>query len=176
MISVNVQSVQPPEQVQAAFDDVNKASQDRERAISEGQAYANDVIPRAKGTAARLNEEAEAYKARVTAQAEGDASRFRQVQAEYAKAPQVTRDRIYIETMQQIYTNSTKVLVDSRQGNNLLYLPLDKLMSQSAVDARAPASGTAQAPAAGSGTSPAPDASGDNRSRELLRNRDRDSR
>lgn len=134
------------------------------------------MIPRAKGTAARLNEEAEAYKARVTAQAEGDASRFRQVQAEYAKAPQVTRDRIYIETMQQIYTNSTKVLVDSRQGNNLLYLPLDKLMSQSAVDARAPASGTAQAPAAGSGTSPAPDASGDNRSRELLRNRDRDSR
>ncbi|EHP43190.1 HflK protein [Cupriavidus basilensis OR16] len=176
VISVNVQSVQPPEQVQAAFDDVNKASQDRERAISEGQAYANDVIPRAKGTAARLNEEAEAYKARVTAQAEGDASRFRQVQAEYAKAPQVTRDRIYIETMQQIYTNSTKVLVDSRQGNNLLYLPLDKLMSQSAVDARAPAAGTAQAPAAGSGTSPAPDANGDNRSRELLRNRDRDSR
>ncbi|MGT2494645.1 FtsH protease activity modulator HflK [Cupriavidus basilensis] len=87
VISVNVQSVQPPEQVQAAFDDVNKASQDRERAISEGQAYANDVIPRAKGTAARLNEEAEAYKARVTAQAEGDASRFRQVRGRVRQGP-----------------------------------------------------------------------------------------
>ncbi|WP_059413421.1 FtsH protease activity modulator HflK [Cupriavidus basilensis] len=174
VISVNVQSVQPPEQVQAAFDDVNKASQDRERAISEGQAYANDVIPRAKGTAARLNEEALAYKSRVVNQAEGDAARFQQVQAQYAKAPQVTRDRLYIETMQQIYTNSTKVLVDSRQGNNLLYLPLDKLMSQ--AQSGTPAAGAAQAPAAGSAPAPAPDASGDNRSRELLRNRDRDSR
>ncbi|WP_029044101.1 FtsH protease activity modulator HflK [Cupriavidus sp. WS] len=174
VISVNVQSVQPPEQVQAAFDDVNKASQDRERAISEGQAYANDVIPRAKGTAARLNEEALAYKSRVVNQAEGDAARFQQVQAQYAKAPQVTRDRLYIETMQQIYTNSTKVLVDSRQGNNLLYLPLDKLMSQ--AQSGTPAAGAAQAPAAGSAPAPAPDAGGDNRSRELLRNRDRDSR
>ncbi|WP_420996633.1 FtsH protease activity modulator HflK [Cupriavidus sp. 30B13] len=176
VISVNVQSVQPPEQVQAAFDDVNKASQDRERAISEGQAYANDVIPRAKGTAARLNEEALAYKSRVVNQAEGDAARFQQVQTQYAKAPQVTRDRLYIETMQQIYTNSTKVLVDVRQGNNLLYLPLDKLMSQAQSDPRAAAAGAAPAPATGSAPAPVPDANGDNRSRELLRSRDRDSR
>ncbi|CAM3322079.1 FtsH protease activity modulator HflK [Cupriavidus taiwanensis] len=174
VLSVNVQSVQPPEQVQAAFDDVNKASQDRERAISEGQAYANDIIPRAKGTAARLKEESEAYRARVVAQAEGDAARFRSVQAEYAKAPQVTRDRIYLETMQQIYTNSTKVLVDARQGNNLLYLPLDKLMAQ--AEGRAAPTQPGQPGAAGGTPAPAPDASTDNRSRESLRNRDRDSR
>lgn len=175
VISVNVQSVQPPEQVQAAFDDVNKASQDRERAISEGQAYANDVIPRAKGTAARLNEEAEGYKARSVAQAEGDAARFRLVQTEYARAPQVTRDRIYLETMQQIYTNSTKVLVDVRQGNNLLYLPLDKLLSQTSADPRA-STATGTPPAAG-GQAPAPEAApSDIRSREGMRNRDRDSR
>lgn len=172
VISVNVQSVQPPEQVQAAFDDVNKASQDRERAISEGQAYANDVIPRAKGTAARLHEEAEAYKARVVAQAEGDASRFRQVQTEYAKAPQVTRDRIYLETMQQIYSNTSKILVDVRQGSNLLYLPLDKLMAQSQGELRGAGSATPPAPS----QAPAPDAGIDTRSREALRNRDRDSR
>jgi len=180
VISVNVQSVQPPEQVQAAFDDVNKASQDRERAISEGQAYANDVIPRAKGTAARLAEEAEAYKARAVAQAEGDASRFRQVQTEYAKAPQVTRDRIYLETMQQIYSNSTKILVDSRQGGNLLYLPLDKLLAQAQGDGRTPSSSAqAQQPAASGmnpGAASAPDMSGDSRSRDALRNRERDSR
>ncbi|CAG9181130.1 Modulator of FtsH protease HflK [Cupriavidus laharis] len=171
IISVNVQSVQPPEQVQAAFDDVNKASQDRERAISEGQAYANDVIPRAKGTAARLKEESEAYRARVVAQAEGDASRFRSVQGEYAKAPQVTRDRIYIETMQQIYANSTKVLVDARQGSNLLYLPLDKLMAQADGRGTPPSQ-----PASGAGTQPPQDSAADVRSRESLRNRDRDSR
>ena len=171
VISVNVQSVQPPEQVQAAFDDVNKASQDRERAISEGQAYANDIIPRAKGTAARLKEEAEGYRSRVVAQAEGDASRFRSVQAEYAKAPQVTRDRIYLETMQQIYANSTKVLVDVKQGSNLLYLPLDKLMAQSQGGTPTPAATTPGT------TAPAvPDASTDIRSRDAMRNRDRDSR
>jgi len=175
VISVNVQSVQPPEQVQAAFDDVNKASQDRERAISEGQAYANDVIPRAKGTAARLKEESEAYRARVVAQAEGDASRFRSVQGEYAKAPQVTRDRIYIETMQQIYANSTKVLVDARQGSNLLYLPLDKLMAQAQADGRGTASPSQPASSAGT-QAPAQDSAADIRSRESLRNRDRDSR
>lgn len=173
VISVNVQSVQPPEQVQAAFDDVNKASQDRERAISEGQAYANEVIPRARGTAARLNEEAQAYKARVIAQAEGDASRFQQVQTEYARAPQVTRDRIYVETMQQIYSNTTKVLVDVRQGSNLLYLPLDKLMAQTQGDARGAASGTMPPPAT---PAPVPEAGMDTRSREALRNRDRESR
>jgi membrane protease subunit HflK len=126
--NVNIQNVQAPEQVQAAFDDALKAGQDRDRLKNEGQAYANNVIPSARGTASRLKEESEGYKARVIAQAEGDAQRFRSVYAEYAKAPQVTRDRMYLDTMQQIYSNTTKVLIDSKQGNNLLYMPLDKLM------------------------------------------------
>ncbi|MGC1172868.1 FtsH protease activity modulator HflK [Polaromonas sp.] len=130
VVAVNLQQsgVRPPEQVQAAFDDVLKAGQERERAKNEAQAYANDVIPRAVGSASRLKEESEAYKARVVAQAQGDAQRFRSVLAEYQKAPQVTRDRMYLDTMQQVYSNVTKVLVESRQGSNLLYLPLDKLM------------------------------------------------
>ena len=100
--NVNVQNVQAPEQVQAAFDDAVKAGADRERLKNEGQAYANDVIPKAQGTAARLRQEAEGYKASVIARAEGDAQRFKSVLTEYQKAPQVTRDRIYIDTMQQI--------------------------------------------------------------------------
>ena len=128
--SVTVQNVQPPEQVQAAFDDAVKAGQDQERLKSEGQAYANDIIPRAKGTAARLIQEAEGYKARVVATAEGDASRFKQVLVEYAKAPGVTRDRMYIDTMREMYNNVTKVLVDTSKNNSMLYLPLDKIISQ----------------------------------------------
>jgi membrane protease subunit HflK len=129
--SVTVQNVQPPEQVQAAFDDAVKAGQDRERLKNEGQAYANDIIPKARGAADRLMQEAEGYKAKVVATAEGDATRFRLVQAEYAKAPQVTRERMYIDTMQEIYNNVTKVLVDQRSnGSSLLYLPLDKLIQQ----------------------------------------------
>lgn len=183
ILSVNVQSVQPPEQVQAAFDDVTKAGQDRERAISEGQAYANDVVPRAKGTAARLMEEAQGYKARVTARAEGDAARFASVQREYAKAPQVTRDRIYLETMQDIYANATKVMVDQSNGS-LLYLPLDKLIAHTLGDASSrPASAPGASPqdsAAGQGvpapSNPSSTNDADSRSREALRNRDRDSR
>ena len=125
---VTMQNAQPPEQVQAAFDDAVKASQDRERQKNEGQAYANDVIPKARGTAARLIEEAEGYKQRVIATAEGDASRFRQINVEYAKAPEVTRSRMYLETMQQVYSNTSKVFIDSKGQGNLLYLPLDKLM------------------------------------------------
>ncbi|RYF83588.1 MAG: FtsH protease activity modulator HflK [Comamonadaceae bacterium] len=130
VVGINLQQggVRPPEQVQAAFDDVLKAGQERERAKNEAQAYANDVVPRAVGAASRLTEESEAYKARVVAQAQGDAQRFSQVLTEYQKAPQVTRDRMYTDAMQQIYANTTKVLVDSKQGSNLLYLPLDKLM------------------------------------------------
>ena len=128
-----MQGVQPPEQVQAAFDDAVKAGQDRERLKNEGQAYANDVIPRARGAAARLREEAEAYRQKVVANAEGDASRFRQIVSEYQKAPAVTRDRMYLETMQQIFANTTKLMIDSRKGNNLLYLPLDRLVSQTGV-------------------------------------------
>lgn len=129
--NVNIQNVQAPEQVQAAFDDALKAGQDRDRLKNEGQAYANNVIPSARGTASRLKEEAAGYKARVVAQAEGDAQRFRSVYTEYAKAPQVTRDRMYLDAMQQIYSNTTKILIDSKQGNNLLYMPLDKLMQLS---------------------------------------------
>jgi membrane protease subunit HflK len=129
--SVTVQNVQPPEQVQAAFDDAVKAGQDRERLKNEGQAYANDIIPKARGAADRLMQEAEGYKAKVVATAEGDATRFKLVQTEYAKAPQVTRERMYIDTMQEIYNNVTKVLVDQKaNGNSLLYLPLDKLIQQ----------------------------------------------
>ena len=132
--SVNIQNVQPPEQVQAAFDDALKAGQDGDRAKNEGQAYANDVIPRAEGAAARLREEAEGYKARVVSQAEGDASRFKAILPEYQRAPQVMRDRLYTDTMQQIYSNTTKVLVDSKQGSQLLYLPLDKLLQATATN------------------------------------------
>lgn len=125
---VNIKDVQPPEQVQAAFADAVKARQDKARLINEGTAYANDVIPKASGTASRLLEEAQGYQQRVVAQAEGDASRFKQVEAEYSKAPQVTRDRMYLDTMQQLFANTTKVLVDQKASGNLLYLPLDKLI------------------------------------------------
>ncbi len=134
--SVTVQNVQPPEQVQAAFDDAVKAGQDRERLKSEGEAYANDILPRAKGTAARLIQEAEGYRARVTAMAEGDALRFKQIYSEYAKAPQVTRDRMYIDTMKEIYNNVSKVLVDTTKSNSLLYLPLDKIINQVTTEAQ----------------------------------------
>ncbi len=132
--NVTMQGVQPPEQVQAAFDDAVKAGQDRERQKNEGQAYANDVIPRARGAASRLMQEAEAYRSRVVANAQGDASRFKQVLVEYQKAPAVTRDRLYLDTMQQIFSNTTKVMIDSKSGSNLLYLPLDKLIAQSAAE------------------------------------------
>ena len=138
--SVTVQNVQPPEQVQAAFDDAVKAGQDQERLKSEGQAYANDIIPRAKGTAARLIQEAEGYKARVVATAEGDATRFKQVQVEYAKAPQVTKDRMYIDTMREMYNNVTKILVDTNKSNSLLYLPLDKIVAQVSAESAQAAS------------------------------------
>lgn len=130
--NVTMQGVQPPEQVQAAFDDAVKAGQDRERQKNEGQAYANDVIPRARGTASRLLQESEAYRASVVANAEGEAARFKQVYAEYQKAPAVTRDRMYLDTMQKIFSSTTKVMVDTKNSNNLISLPLDKLVSQAA--------------------------------------------
>ncbi|MEO8938807.1 MAG: FtsH protease activity modulator HflK, partial [Burkholderiaceae bacterium] len=180
--SITIQNAQPPEQVQAAFDDAVKAGQDRERAKNEGQAYANDVIPRARGNASRLLQEADGYKQRVIAQSEGDASRFGQVVAEYAKAPVVTRQRMYIDTMQEIYSNAVKVMVDSRSGGNLLMLPLDKLLQQASQDsARAAAlqsNVSASSPPGTSGTTPAviPGSDVDPRSRDGLRNRDRDVR
>src|SRR5574343_618447 len=143
---VTMQNAQPPEQVQAAFDDAVKAGQDRERQKNEGQAYANDVIPKAKGTAARLLQEADGYKQRVISTSEGDASRFKQVVTEYAKAPEVTRQRMYLDTMQQIYSNTSKVMVDTKGQGNLLYLPLDKLL-QATAGATAAAAPAAVEPA-----------------------------
>lgn len=125
---VTMQNAQPPEQVQAAFDDAVKAGQDRERQNNEGQAYANDVIPRARGNAARLLEEADGYRARVIASAEGDANRFDQLFEEYSKAPGVTRERLYLDMMQQVLSNTSKIMIDQQSGSNLLYLPLDKLI------------------------------------------------
>ena len=136
--SVNMQSTQPPEQVQAAFDDAVKAGQDRERQKNEGQAYANDVVPKARGTASRLSEEATGYKQRIVATAEGDASRFKQILTEYNRAPEVTRQRMYLETMQHVYSSTTKVMVDTKGAGNLLYLPLDKLMQAATAAAGAP--------------------------------------
>ena len=129
--TVNLQGVGAPEQVQAAFEDVVRAGQDRERFKNEGQAYANDVVPKARGIAARLIEEANGYRQSVVNTAQGDASRFRQVLSEYEKAPQVTRERIYLETMQQVLSATSKVIVDQKAGQNLLYLPLDRLMQLS---------------------------------------------
>ena len=174
VVAVNVQNVQVPEQVQAAFNDALKAGADRDRLKNEGQAYSSDVVPKARGAAARLHEEASGYSQRVVAQAEGDAQRFRSVLTEYQKAPQVTRDRMYIDTMQQVLSNVSKVLVDSRNGgNNLLYLPLDKLIQPGGPSA---ASGVAQ-PALSPPSETQPAAAGaDVRSRDGSRTRDRDGR
>ncbi|RJF98718.1 FtsH protease activity modulator HflK [Noviherbaspirillum saxi] len=177
--NVTMQGVQPPEQVQAAFDDAVKAGQDRERQKNEGQAYANDVIPRARGAASRLLQESEAYRSRVVANAQGDAERFKQVLVEYQKAPAVTRDRLYIETMQQIFSNTTKVMVDSRSGNNLLYLPLDKLIAQTATDPSLakPGSGTQSQQSSGTSSATEPLQSMDMQRQKESRSRDgRDSR
>ncbi|MBV7544061.1 FtsH protease activity modulator HflK [Acidovorax sp. sic0104] len=178
VVGINLQQggVRPPEQVQASFDDVLKAGQERERAKNEAQAYANDVIPRAVGSASRLNEEAAAYKARIVAQAQGDAQRFSSILAEYQKAPQVTRDRMYLESMQQIYGNVTKVLVESRQGSNLLYLPLDKIMQGVASGGAADAAVTNPAAPAAAPSVPSTNFSNDARARDSSRTRDRESR
>jgi membrane protease subunit HflK len=168
---VTMQNAQPPEQVQAAFDDAVKANQDRERQKNEGQAYANDVIPRARGAAARLLQEADGYRQRVIADAEGDASRFRQILVEYSKAPAVTRDRLYLDMMQQVLSNSSKVLIDQKSGASLLYLPLDKMLqiggSPAATQELSPRAATPE-------TAPQPE--GTSRSREAFRSRDREQR
>jgi membrane protease subunit HflK len=165
---VTMQNAQPPEQVQSSFDDAVKAGQDRERQKNEGQAYANDVIPKARGMASRLQAESEGYRQRVIEQAEGDAARFRQVVTEYNKAPQVTRDRLYIETMQQVLSNTTKVLIDQKGGNNLLYLPLDRIMQ---ATGSAPGEAAAKSPETVPATEPSTA-----RSREAFRAREREAR
>lgn len=175
VVAINLQQsgVRPPEQVQAAFDDVLKAGQERERAKNEAQAYANDVVPRAVGSASRLKEEADAYKARIVAQAQGDSQRFSSVLTEYQKAPQVTRDRMYTDAMQQVYSNVTKVLVESRQGSNLLYLPLDKIMQMTGPGG---SDGTAPAASMPAAQAPMNSAPVDARARDTSRTRDRETR
>jgi membrane protease subunit HflK len=188
---VTMQNAQPPEQVQSAFDDAVKAGQDRERQKNEGQAYANDVVPKARGTAARLLQEADGYKQRLIATAEGDASRFKQINTEYAKAPEVTRSRMYLETMQQIYASTSKVMVDTKGQGNLLYLPLDKLMQATGALAGSggvmPQNGVGSSAEMPAQSRPAPvvssetppqvvDTKTDARSRDALRTRDRETR
>ena len=175
VVAVNMQQggVRPPEQVQAAFDDVLKAGQERERVKNEAQAYANDVVPRAAGTAARLKQEADGYKARIVAQAQGDTQRFSSVLSEYQKAPQVTRERMYLDAMQEIYSGVNKVFIDSRAAGNLLYLPIDKLMQSAGAPAAAVPGPAAQAPApAPAAQAPAADA----RTRDNARSRERETR
>jgi membrane protease subunit HflK len=188
--SVTMQSTQPPEQVQNAFDDAVKAGQDRERHKNEGQAYANDVIPRARGAASRLMQEADGYKQRMIATSEGDASRFKQILVEYTKAPEVTRQRLYIETIQQVYANTSKIMVDTKGSGNLLYLPLDKVMQAAGAQIAAPVAAEAAALPARVGPSapvssdvppqmeklPAVEQGSDFRSRSSLNSRDRGER
>jgi membrane protease subunit HflK len=171
---VTLQNIQPPEQVQAAFDDAVKAGQDRERLKNEAQAYANNIIPSAQGVASRLTQEAEGYRQAVIANAQGEASRFAQILVAYARAPQVTRERMYLDTMQTVMNNTSKVIVDQKGGNSLLYLPLDKL--QQIVNQ--PLAGVPevlnQPPT--TTTPPLPADSNDPRSRDAFRNRDREDR
>ena len=131
VVTVETQKAQPPEEVKTAFDDAVKAREDEQRLKNEAEADANDIIPRARGAAARLLQEADGYKAGTIARAEGDARRFSSILKEYVQAPAVTRERLYIEAMEQMLSNTTKIYVDQKGGNNLLYLPLDKLVPRS---------------------------------------------
>lgn len=171
VVNVTMQNAQPPEQVQAAFDDAVKAKQDLERQKNEGQAYANDVIPKARGTASRLTEEAAGYKLRVENEAKGNANRFEQILTQYNKAPEVTRQRLYIDAQEQILSNTSKVLVDQKGGNSLLYLPLDKLMERSGAGSQPSSSATKSAT-----QEPMQVDIDTDRSRDAFRSRDRDER
>ncbi|HYG12904.1 MAG TPA: FtsH protease activity modulator HflK [Methylophilaceae bacterium] len=173
IVNVTMQNAQPPEQVQAAFDDAVKAGQDLERQKNEGQAYANDIIPKARGYASRLLEEAAGYKTRVENEAKGDASRFEQVLAEYKQAPEVTRQRLYIDAQEEILSSVSKVIVDQKGGNSLLYLPLDKLLTESGA--------TTPSPVTGESTVTPSNAlreleANTQRSRDAMRSRERESR
>lgn len=173
VVNVTMQNAQPPEQVQAAFDDAVKAGQDLERQKNEGQAYANDVIPKARGMASRLLEEAAGYKLRVENEAVGNASRFDQILSQYQRAPEVTRQRMYLDAQEQILSSVSKVVIDQKSGNSLLYLPLDKLLS--ATGAAAPNANVAQPAPAPATTLPELNANAQ-RSRDAFRSRDRESR
>ncbi len=164
--SVSRQKGAAPEQVKEAFDDVNRANQDYQRQINEGEAYANDVIPKARGNAARLAEEASGYKLKVENEARGNASRFEQILAQYNKAPEVTRQRLYLDAQEQIMSSTSKVIVDQQGGNSLLYLPLDKLMA-------AGAAGPSASPNVVTTTTVKQSESEADTSRDLMRSRDR---
>jgi len=170
--AVAIQNAQPPEQVQAAFIDAVQAGQDRQRQVNEGQAYANDVVPRARGTSSRLIQEAEGYRTKTVETAQGDAARFRQVLSEYVKAPGVTRERLYLDAMQQIFASTTKVLVDTRSSSPLLYLPLDKLLQQAGGELSGHPAGAQGSGAAVGGK----DVGAESRARDAPSDRDRESR
>ena len=177
IIAINLQQggVNPPRQVEAAFNDVLKATQERERAKNLAEAYANEVVPRATGDAARLHEDAVGYKERVVAQAEGDAHRFAAVLAEYRRAPQLTRERMYLDTMRDVYAGANKVILDTRAGS-FVYLPIEQLMAQRA--AATPAATSAPAPDAAAAAAAAVQpqavapASGNSRAGERSRSRE----
>jgi membrane protease subunit HflK len=170
--TVNLQGVQAPEQVQAAFEDVVRAGQDRERFKNEGQAYANDVVPKARGIAARLIEESNGYRQSMISTAQGDASRFRQILSEYEKAPQVTRERMYLDTMQQVLSATSKVIIDQKGGQNLMYLPLDRIMQMTTQPGT-----SVEAPRVTANETPTPAVSDPlpTTRRDSLRSRDRES-
>tara|TARA_B100000686_G_scaffold90603_1_gene97238 strand:- start:480 stop:1610 length:1131 start_codon:yes stop_codon:yes gene_type:complete len=128
--SVEMQPAKPPEEVKAAFDDAIKAREDEQRLVNEAEAYRNDIIPKARGAAARLREESNGYKARVIAKSEGEASRFEQLLTEYKRAPKVTRERLYIDAIESVFSNTNKVLIDNENGNSLMYLPIDRLIDK----------------------------------------------
>ena len=130
VVKINIEEARPPTEVKAAYDDVIKAREDLERLVNEAQAYSNGIIPEARGEAQRLREEAEGYLSQVVSKSQGEAKRFTTLLAEYKKAPEVTRERLYIDAIEQVMSNSTKILMDTEGGNNMLYLPLDKLVQQ----------------------------------------------
>jgi membrane protease subunit HflK len=170
--SVSLQSAQPPEQVQEAFEDVNRANQDNQRQINEGQAYANDVIPKARGTASRLLAEAAGYKLKIESEAKGNASRFEQILVQYKKAPEVTRQRLFLEAQEQILSSVSKVVVDQKGGNSMLYLPLDKLINATG-DGAVQKSQSLQSLNPQAAAEPAVTT---DRTRDAFRSRDRESR
>lgn len=128
--TVEMQPAKPPEEVKAAFDDAIKAREDEQRLVNEAEAYRNDIIPKARGAAARLREESNGYKSRVISKAEGEASRFEQLLTEYQRAPEVTRERLYLDAIESVFSNTNKVLIDNDNGNSLMYLPIDKLIDK----------------------------------------------
>lgn len=128
--TAEMQPAKPPEEVKAAFDDAIKAREDEQRQVNEAEAYRNDILPRARGGAARLREESNGYKSRIISKAEGEASRFGQLLAEYQRAPEVTRERLYLDAIESVFSNTNKVLIDNDNGNSLMYLPIDKLIEK----------------------------------------------